>query len=134
MALIKWTERLSVGVPKIDEEHKKLVEMINSLHEAMRLGNGKEVLAKILDECTAYVLTHFANEEKLMVQYKYPEYKDHKAVHDEFVKKVVELRKQHDQQLLQSNQLLKVLQDWLVNHITSIDKRYGPLLMEAMKK
>jgi hemerythrin len=134
MALIKWTDQLSVSVPKIDEEHKKLVAIINSLHDAMKSGNGKAALAMILDECTAYVLTHFANEEKLMVQYKYPEYREHKAMHDEFVKKVTELRKLHDQQLLQSGQLLKTLQDWLVNHITTVDKRYSPVFMAAMQK
>ena len=134
MAFIEWSEKLSVSVTEFDTEHKKLIVMINSLHDAMKSGKGKEALTKILDELTEYVLKHFANEEKLMTKYQYPEYKQHKAAHDEFVKTVVELRKKHDQQLLQAGQLLKTLQDWLVTHINMVDKRYGPFIMAAMKK
>lgn len=134
MAFIDWNEKLSVSVSEFDEEHKKLIVMINSLHEAMRAGKGKDILAKILDDMTQYVLKHFANEEKLMVKYAYPEYKQHKAAHDEFVKTVGELRKKHDAQLLQAGILMKTLQDWLVSHITTVDKRYGPFIMAAMKK
>ena len=134
MAFIDWNEKLSVSVSELDEEHKKLIGMINSLHDAMKTGKGKDLLAKILDEMTQYVLKHFANEEKLMPKYEYPEYKQHKAAHDEFVKIVGELRKKHDAQLLQAGQLMKTLQDWLVSHITTVDKRYGPFIMAAMKK
>ena len=98
MALIEWSDKLSVSMFEFDEEHKKLVGMINSLHEAMKSGKGKDLLPKTLDECTNYALKHFAHEEKLMVQYQYPEYKKHKAVHDDFVTKVVESRKLHEQQ------------------------------------
>ena len=134
MAFIDWNEKLSVSVSELDEEHKKLIGMINSLHDAMKTGKGKDLLAKILDEMTQYVLKHFANEEKLMLKYEYPEYKQHKAVHDDFVKTVGELRKKHDAQLLQAGQLMKTLQDWLVSHITTVDKRYGSFIMAAMKK
>lgn len=134
MALIEWNEKLSVKVPRFDEEHKKIIIMINSLHDAMKAGKGKELLEKILNESTEYALKHFANEEKLMVQYKYPEYKEHKALHDEFGKKVVELRRLHEKQALQSGQLLKTLQEWLIKHINDVDKKYGDFFTEAMKK
>lgn len=134
MALIEWNAKLSVTVPEFDEEHKKLIGMINSLHEAMKSGKGKELLTKILDEATEYTLKHFAYEEKLMLQYRYPEYKAHKELHDEFVKTVTEFRKKHDQKMLQAGQLLNILKEWLINHINNVDKRYGPFLMAAMKK
>ena len=134
MSLIEWDAKLSVTVPEFDEEHKKLIGMINSLHEAMKSGKGKDMLTKILDEATEYTLKHFAREEKLMAQYRYPEYKEHKALHDEFVKKVTELRNKHDEKLLMASQVLNVLKDWLVNHINNVDKKYGPFLMVAMKK
>ncbi|WP_378954770.1 bacteriohemerythrin [Pelosinus sp. sgz500959] len=133
MALIKWDAKLNVNVPEFDEEHKKLVQMINSLHDAMKSGKGKELLTKILDEATDYTLKHFVHEEKIMVQYKYPEYKEHKATHDEFAKKIVELRNLHDQQRLPSNQMLNTLNAWLINHINDVDKKYSPFLIKVMK-
>lgn len=134
MALIIWTDKLSVGVPEIDEQHKKLVSMINSLHDAMKAGKGKEQLKLVLDDVTNYVLVHFAYEEKLFIQYQYPEYKEHKAAHDAFVKKVTEMRAMYDQQRLQAGQLMIALQEWLIKHINDIDKRYSSLLIEKMKK
>jgi len=134
MALIEWDTKLSVTVPEFDEEHKKLIRMINSLHEAMKSGKGKELLTKILDDSTEYALKHFAHEEKIMVEYRYPEYKAHKALHGEFIKTVTELIKRHEQKLLQAGQLLNILKEWLINHINNVDKKYGPFLMAAMKK
>jgi len=134
MSLIEWNTKLSVTVFEFDEEHKQLIGMINSLHEAMKSGKGKELLTKILDDATEYTRKHFAHEEKLMVQYRYPEYKAHKELHDEFIKTVTEFRKKHDHKLLQAGQLLNILKDWLVNHINNVDKKYGPFLMVAMKK
>ena len=69
-----------------------------------------------------------------MVQYNYPKYKEHQAAHDEFKRKVSELRKLHDQKLLQSSQLLNTLRDWLINHICNIDKQYGAFFAENIKK
>jgi hypothetical protein len=45
VALMTWTDRLSVGVGVIDDDHKKLVGMVNELYEAMQAGHGKEKLA-----------------------------------------------------------------------------------------
>ncbi|MBP2651369.1 MAG: Methyl-accepting chemotaxis protein [Firmicutes bacterium] len=134
MALIEWNQNFSVSVAELDKEHKKLVDMINSLHESMKSGKGKEIIAKILDEITDYALKHFNHEEKLMVQYNYQTYEEHKAVHDNFVKKIAELRTLHDQKLLHAGQLLNTLQDWLINHICDVDKNYSSILSEAMKK
>lgn len=134
VALLEWNPKFSVGVSALDAEHKVLIGMINSLHDAMKAGKGKELLEKILDDAAKYALNHFANEEKLMMQYRYPEYKEHKAIHDNFAKKVGELRLQSQQNTLSSGELLKILQDWLITHITDTDKKYGPFLSAAIKK
>lgn len=134
MALIEWSKNFSVDVPNFDAEHKKLVNMINLLHDAMRQGKGKEVITNLLNELSAYALTHFSNEEKMMLEHKYPQYKEHKAIHDEFAKKVKEYKDLHDQKLLHSNQLLNTLRDWLISHICDVDKNYGAFLKESIKK
>jgi len=134
VSLIKWDAKFSVGLAEIDEEHKKLFAMINSLHEAMRSGKGIEILAEILDEATSYTLKHFAHEEKLMIKYQYAGYKMHKVAHCEFIDTVTELRKQHDLKKLSALKLLQALQAWLINHINDIDKLYSPVLIKAINK
>jgi hemerythrin len=59
MALITWNDSLSVKVAEIDEQHKKLIAMINELNDAMRLGKGKDVLGKIVNGLVTYTTTHF---------------------------------------------------------------------------
>ncbi|MDU2066141.1 MAG: bacteriohemerythrin [Sporomusaceae bacterium] len=134
MALIEWTSNFSVHLSEFDEEHKQLVAMINSLHEAMKSGKGKDSMAALLDKATVYAQKHFAHEEKMMLQYNYPKYKEHKEIHDEFAQKVTELRGLHDQNLLQANQLLNILREWLINHICNTDMHYSSFFLKAMKE
>lgn len=44
MAFINWSDKLSVGVQQMDMQHKRLVELINELYEAMNSGKGNDVL------------------------------------------------------------------------------------------
>ena len=63
MALIAWNDSYSVKVKQMDEQHKKLVEMINQLHDAMKVGQGKQVVGDVLNALVSYTKTHFASEE-----------------------------------------------------------------------
>lgn len=134
MALIDWSSNFSVNIPEFDSEHKKLVAMINSLHDAMKSGKGKEAMNGLLDEVAEYALKHFSHEEKLMTHFSYPQYKEHKATHDDFAQKVTELRALHDQKVLQASQLLNILREWLINHICSTDKQYSDFFNKALKR
>ena len=128
MAIVTWTDEFSVGIPKFDEEHKKLVAMINNLHAAMKEGRGKDTMEELLLGLTKYVNTHFSHEETLMLKYKYPNYEKHKKIHDDFKTKVLEYKSLYDNNLLPANQLLNVLRDWLLKHICDADRDYGPFL------
>ena len=81
MAIIKWEQNLSVGVDKFDTHHKKLVDLINKLHDAMSTGKGAETIGSVLDDLIKYTQYHFAEEEKLMTLHKYPDLEKHKAEH-----------------------------------------------------
>jgi hemerythrin len=54
MALIAWSDSISVQVAEIDQQHKKLIAMINELSAAMKAGKGNEVLGKIADSLIGY--------------------------------------------------------------------------------
>ena len=59
MELIQWNEGLSVNVFEIDKQHHKLVDMINELNDAMRLGKGKDALGKIVNGLFIYARNTF---------------------------------------------------------------------------
>ncbi|MFA6850141.1 MAG: bacteriohemerythrin [Selenomonadaceae bacterium] len=132
MAIITWNDNFSVGIPKFDEEHKKLISIINDLHAAMKKGRGKATMEELLVDLTHYVNTHFSHEETVMTKYNYPDYEKHKKIHADFNAKIIECKDLYDKNRLPANQLLTVLRDWLTKHICDTDREYGPFLGKHM--
>lgn len=126
MPLITWSDRLSVGIPAIDNQHKKLVDMINQLHDAQREGQGKAALDKIFAAMADYTREHFTFEEKMLAAANYPQLTEHKRLHGEFLTRLtaMQARQQQATQVGLSLEVMSFLRDWLVKHIEGIDKRY----------
>ena len=130
MPLMEWDKKMSVGVDLLDNDHQKLVKMLNDLYAAMMEGHGKESLGKILDELTAYTKIHFAHEENFFAQTNYPDAASHKKEHDELTRQVVEVQKKYKAGATGtlSIEVMTFLKEWLVKHIMGCDKKYGPHL------
>jgi hemerythrin-like metal-binding protein len=129
MAFLTWTSAMSVGVPKMDQQHQKLVGFLNELYEAMQAGKGREALGRVLNDLLLYTKTHFAAEEQAMIAHGYPGYEEHKARHDKMTRKVRELHEQFRQGVLSSPiQITNFLKDWLTRHIMETDRKYAPFL------
>ena len=130
MEWIKWSNQYSVNVKKIDEQHKKLVEMINELYNAMsNEGKGNDVLGKIIERLAEYAVYHFGTEEDLFKKFTYPGYAAHKTEHEGFVAKVVDFQDKFNKKtVLLTIEVLQFLKDWLLNHILKTDKTYTSFL------
>ena len=129
MALITWTDALSVNIKEIDTQHQRLFELMNKLHEAMKIGKGNDVLGGILGDLVKYTVVHFSNEESHLKKYGYPEYVQHKKIHDDLTQKAKALKASFDQgKQTISIDVLTFLKDWLNNHILKTDKRYSSFL------
>jgi hemerythrin len=126
--LFAWDDKFSVNIREIDEQHKKLVENINKLHEAISAGEGNEVLESILQSLVDYAHTHFDAEEKLMKLYEYPEYEQHKKEHDDLTQKVIEMEKKYKESgsIAMPLHVMKFLKGWLEDHLLNTDKKYVP--------
>ncbi|MGB9133103.1 MAG: bacteriohemerythrin [Methanosarcina sp.] len=125
MPIITWTDTFSVKVAEIDTQHKKLVEMINKLYEAMKVGKSKDVMGEILNNLISYTATHFKTEEKYFDLYSYPEKETHKTEHKEFVETVTKFKNDFDSgNATISIELMNFLRDWLTKHINGTDKKY----------
>ena len=125
MALINWNENMSVDVEKIDQQHQKLVAMINDLNDAMKQRRGNETIGQIVGGLMGYTATHFKTEETYFDQFGYPEADQHKKEHTEFVQKVSEFKDGFDGgKLGLSIEVIQFLSNWLKNHIMGTDKKY----------
>jgi hemerythrin-like metal-binding protein len=123
-----WDNSLSVGVKKIDDQHKQLFHAVNGLIDAIEENHGQTELKKALDFLTGYVGTHFADEEKLQQQSGYPDYENHKRIHDAFTKSAVALAEEFVKSGSSEGLVKEVKRkfgDWLVTHIKGEDSKIG---------
>ena len=126
MAFITWTDKYSVGVDEIDNQHKGLVKLINKLFDAMSDGNANNILSGIINDLTRYTQVHFATEEKYFAAFTYPESEVHIEEHQQFVNTVVKFKTQFEEgNIVLSFEVFKFLKSWLINHIQGSDKKYS---------
>ncbi|MEJ2345264.1 MAG: bacteriohemerythrin [Gammaproteobacteria bacterium] len=126
MALFQWDASYCVGIPEVDDQHEKLVGMVNRLDEAVTAGRDETAIDQILKGLLDYTRYHFGTEERLMEAAGLQDdehYKKHKNQHIDFVNTVVEevtaLRRNHEPV---SAPLLQYLIKWLVEHILGSDR------------
>jgi len=131
---LTWDKSLAVGVKMIDTQHQELFRQVNALLEAMMKGQGKQESEKLLGFLGKYVVDHFAAEERLMAQHRYPEAAKHKQQHADFVKKFGELKGEFDQHGPTGDVSIAVNRfvcGWLREHIGTTDTALGKFLQQA---
>ena len=124
--MFEWKPEYSVQIPQIDAQHQRLFALAAELHAAMADGKGKAVLEQSLAQLVDYTKVHFAAEEELMGQYRYPQAVAHKAQHDQLTAQVVDLQKKFragNAGLTIS--LMVFLKNWLEQHIAGSDQQYS---------
>ncbi len=132
MPMFTWTDEYELGIPAIDKQHRKWLVLLDGLYTAMREGRASAVIGKVIDEVVSYTKEHFSFEEMLMRSHSYPEYTEHKQLHDEFVKQVAEIRERHESgQMLPAVQVANTMKQWLVDHIQTKDRLYVPYIEGA---
>ena len=124
MAKLVWSKDLNTGIDVIDRQHQRIVEYINELDETRSSGHKMENIGKVIDEMVDYTLSHFAFEESMQEEAHYPYYKAHRRVHQLFTRKVAELQERYSQGEDVSEELHKMLFNWLYNHIKRDDADY----------
>ena len=128
---VSWDDNLSVGIEMIDNDHKKLLTLINNLQTAVYYPTGEGFERQALEEVVNYTKYHFQREEDLMQKHGYPDYEAHKQQHEEMVSKVngfvTAYEENREGAIEEATQFLKT---WLINHIAGTDQRYTPYLRE----
>jgi len=134
--LLGWTEELSVGVDLIDQQHKIWFEKANQLFDAGKNGKAKEFIAQMLNFLDEYTKMHFRDEEKYMLSIQYPEYNTQKKLHTDFIAELAKLKKSYEESgsniaiIINANQMVV---NWLVQHISSQDKKIGQFVRNQKK-
>ena len=131
-----WKQDYAIGVPKIDEQHKKLFEVINNLLVATGEGRAQEEVFCTVNFLEEYGAVHFSTEEELMVAMKYPGYSKHKSEHRYFFAQLSEIKDKlaaEGPSISTVVLIQKRLADWLVVHVMNMDKVFGRFLEDQGK-
>ena len=126
MEHIIWNDSFSVGVTEIDNQHARLVKMINRLIDEQKQLTDQTTIAELLTQMTDYAGEHFRSEEFLMAEYGYENLTAHVRIHGEFLARTMEFMSASSNvgPNLLSKALLEYLKSWLVNHILEEDMKY----------
>ena len=127
--LIRWNSTYELGIKAIDEQHIKLVDIINDFYNAFATAQAHEKIGEIINELVNYTIFHFTAEEEIFMNSNYPETDNHKKIHKEFVD---ELKRYHqevkDGNMTTTYDLMTYLRDWLIKHIMGTDRTYLPYI------
>lgn len=131
---MKWEEKWSVGVDKIDTQHQELFNRIDQLVTAMKTGKGKDEVIGTLDFLEEYVIKHFNDEEELQKKNNYPKYEIQHREHEEFKDSLRELRRVFETTGISAIFVINVQQkisNWWRKHILELDRDLGNFLRKS---
>ncbi len=123
--LFDFDLEFKLGIEAIDNEHIKLVDMLNQTHALLSEGKKDEARVYFGQTLSEYVNEHFTNEEKFMESIGYPGLDEHKKIHENFKKSFQELAPTIDS--FDEAAFRKALSDaftWIISHIGKTDKKY----------
>jgi hemerythrin-like metal-binding protein len=128
---LTWQEDYSVGVSVLDEDHKRLLNLINQLQTAAHYHTSDEYEQETFDALVDYTKEHFQREEELMEKYGFPGLEAHRQQHQSMVDEVNKLvSAYHKNRDATIEGAIRYLQTWLIHHIKGTDKEYSAFLNE----
>jgi hemerythrin len=122
---LTWDDTLVMGIPELDEQHRRLFARIDSLLEAIRGGSSRAEVGRTLAFLSDYVNEHFAAEEALMREAAFPGLGSHVKEHAELVQDLVALTAEHQRDGPSPSLIVRVnrrVVDWLRQHIYRTDR------------
>ena len=135
--IVTWSDKYATGIELIDSQHHQLVNLTNELYRAClsggeeRLAVFKEAMSRMVD----YVRFHFTAELKLLEAVKYPDYNNHKKMHNDLVEEILTASNTYDDgRKFVPNKFVRTLKDWVFGHIAVYDKLYAAFVAEQKTK
>ena len=120
----EWSEKCSVGIPELDAQHRRLIELINELVNSMQTGETNGNAAAILKELNRYAESHLQREELVLRVKGYPRYAEHKAEHDAYRAKIAALLEYSERGDF-TVRLTNFVSDWWRFHVQGTDQEYA---------
>lgn len=125
---IYWEDGFSVRIKEFDRDHQQLIQILNELTKNLNEGEKPDSIL-VIKRLVEFAVVHFSKEEKVMLEFSYPNFVEHRKEHDVFFDKIADFEKRityrDDKILLEAATFLR---EWMMNHINKIDKGYSSYL------
>ena len=124
---IVWKQEYNLGIPIIDEQHRGIVTIINSLYYGIQNKYIEDILVPIVDMIKDYTQIHFQIEEIFLEQYHFPDLAGHHSLHDDLIAKLAIIG---NKSMLNQDpfQFLDFLKKWWIDHICAEDQTFRDFL------
>lgn len=131
MEIIKWRESYETGIPRMDKQHRQLLDLINKMYRIMRKVEVIGTVEAVLDEMAEYASNHLREEEDLLRANGYAEFDEHCASHQSYLDTLGELMAvwgKGDEEEEAVKEIYLFLRRWWLGHIVAEDRKYGDFL------
>ncbi|KAB2869125.1 MAG: bacteriohemerythrin [Bacteroidales bacterium] len=130
-----WTESLTLYNNSIDNQHKRLFDLVNEVIDTDQIYPRTEKFAQILSKLTDYGLEHFAHEEALMQKLNYPGLQEHKKDHLNYIYEVSMFNLNfREANCTDPKIVVKFMRDWWYKHILAMDMHFGKFIRHSISK
>jgi hemerythrin-like metal-binding protein len=117
MALIEWSDKLTLGVDRMDDTHREFVDLLNTLHAA----SDDDYIA-LLDQFIEHTVTHFEQEKRWMTEIDFPPAHCHLNEHEGVLNIMREVRRMVAEGKREVGRVLtRELAPWFENHAATMD-------------
>jgi hemerythrin-like metal-binding protein len=127
MSLV-WSPDLLLGNTQIDDQHKRIFQILAKLVGAVAENKGHEEVGGVLTSAAVFVAAHFRMEEDLMAQFDYPELAAHRMAHEAVRIQVERLVDQFHGGGLDPLELVNFMESWLQDHVQHEDRPLAEFL------
>jgi hemerythrin len=126
MKSFEWNESFSVGNELMDTHHRVFFDIVREFSDWSN--ENSDTVNQRIKFLVEYCVMHLGAEERLMEKAGYPLLENHKAIHSAFSQKVLAVQNSFEKYpaSFSANDILKLMQDWFVNHIMETDMGYKP--------
>lgn len=119
--MIEWKVEFETGIPSADHEHRKLIELVNELHERARVADTVDEAAQSLERIIRKFTAHFVHEEEAMRDLGYAGFDDHKADHDRLIAQIEDALAELRRGAFVAEDLPVRLEAWFDGHFQTLD-------------
>jgi hemerythrin len=124
MTTIEWRDDYDTGLQVLDDQHRQLVEILNSLEDAVRRGRDRASVDAILRDLIGYTQEHFGFEERVLAGSRHPDFADLQRRNREWIR---EIERFHYERLTAGRALTPefrcALREWLQDHLARGDAK-----------